>query len=111
MRACEHRDVGKLAGQRTQIRDEGFHGRQQHALTRVAKHQRIGDVVDVLGSAGEVQEGNELAGLRRNAFELLAQEILDGLDVVIRDGLQRLDAAGIVDREIVDDRVQNVLDR
>ena len=52
-----------------------------------------------------------LAATRLRAVELVAQEVLDGLDVVIRIGLERLHVLRVVDAELVDDLVQHVLER
>ncbi len=53
----------------------------------------------------------EVARRGGDAFELLPQVVLDGLDVVVRLGLERLDALRVVDAELVDDVVQHVFDR
>ena len=44
----------------------------------------------------------------RAVTEAFAQEILDGLDVVISGGLDFLDAFGIIERKIVDDAIQDI---
>ena len=53
----------------------------------------------------------EVARCDGDALELLPQVVLDGLDVVVGLGLERLDAHRVVDAELVDDLVQHVLDR
>ncbi len=92
VRAREHRHGSETVGELAQIDGQLAHRGQQHALPGVPQHQRIGEVVDVLGRAREVNERLEVAGLNGDALELLPQVILDGLDVMVRFRLERLDA-------------------
>ncbi len=111
VRAREHRDVGELVRVCAQLRRELLHHGQQHALARVAQHQRVREVVDVLRRAREMQERDQVFRRAREALELVPQVVLDGLDVVVRDGLERLHALRVLDAEVVDDLVEHVLQR
>ena len=62
--AWRSREPGEVRRDR---RDRG----QQDALARLGQHQRIGEVVDVLGRAGEMHE-LELGGRGAGGRELLA---------------------------------------
>ncbi len=53
-----------------------------------------------------MEERNQIAARARYALELVAQEIFDGLDVVIRLLLECLDALRVVRAELVDDPIQ-----
>ena len=81
--------------------DERIEARQHHLVARLAEHQRVGKVVDVLGSAGEVDELEPALRLLVLA-ELRAQPVLDRLDVVIRLRLDVLDVLGVALREVFD---------
>ncbi len=83
--------------------DEFVQYRQQHAVARVAQHQRVGEIVDVLAGAGEM---HELVGLGQFGMiaDLLLDEILDRLDVVVRGRLDRLDALRILQRKDIGQR-------
>ena len=56
MRARKHRLAGLGMRQVGEAIDQTVQRRQQHPVTRVAQHQRIGEVVDVFRGAGEVDE-------------------------------------------------------
>jgi hypothetical protein len=56
MRTREHRQVGETARELTQIRCERCQRGCQHRLAGVAQHLRVGQVVNVFGGAGEMQE-------------------------------------------------------
>jgi hypothetical protein len=83
------------------------HLRQHDIVSRRAQHQRIDDIIDVLGGAAEVQE--VLDSLRfgpiSNAF---TEEVLYSFDVMIRRCLDILDTFGIVQRKVVDNVIEDV---
>ena len=64
---------------------------KEAALSRVPKHQCVGEVIDVFGGAGEVDELAHRLELGV-ALDPLLQEVLDRLDVVIGGALDFLDA-------------------
>ena len=78
-------------GKPAEVRRHRGDRRQQDALARFGQHQRVGEVVDVLGRAGEMHE-LELGSGGARRRELLAHEVLDRLDVVVGLALNRLDA-------------------
>jgi hypothetical protein len=78
-------------------------------LTPVPQHQRIGNVIDVLGSTGEMQEGPD-PGQFGILTEALADEILDRLDVMIGPALDFLDATGIVRAKLAGYVIQYLVD-
>ena len=86
---------------------KGLHcGAERFASCRT-EHQGIAEIIDVFRGAGKMQEVLEAVGLRALA-EPFADEILDGLDVVIRCRFDRLDSLRVVERELVDEVVEHV---
>jgi len=103
--ARQHRLVGVAGGQVRDRRDQLVHARQQYAVAAVPEHQCVGKIIDVLGSAGEVDE----FGAARDflvAAGFFLQKIFDRLDVVIGGRLDLLDAARIAFREIRNDALE-----
>ncbi len=103
VRARHHRDVGVSMREVDEPPADRGERRQQHVVARGLDHQAVRRVVDVFRRAGEVDElacagefGGDVRGRRREA---LLQPVLDGLHVVVRDGLDGLDACGIIGRE------------
>ena len=99
VRAREHRPRrrARAASASTPL-DDGVDRRQQDAVAATPDHARVGEVVDVLGGAGEVDElggGGDLGV----AGEALAQPVLDRLHVVVGGRLDRLDALGVGEAE------------
>src|SRR5271155_1938632 len=83
--------------------------RNKLALRKFLQDQGIGEVVDILARAGEVDDfQRELRIKRGQAF---LEKIFDRLDVVIGLRLQFLYAARIIDREDFIDRAKLVLCR
>ena len=110
VRAREEGDVGRVAGERREGRVQRVDAGEQ-VLVPPAREQPVpGEVVDVLGRAGEVHElaVRGEAGERGVGLEALLDEVLDRLDVVVRRALDRLDARGVGDREPLADREQGV---
>jgi hypothetical protein len=78
---------------------------QQHLVAGLPKHQRIAEVVDVLGGAGEVHEFKR----RRQALVVLQpllDEVLDRLDVVVGGPLDLLDPRRVGSAEALGHRPQ-----
>jgi hypothetical protein len=102
----QHRRGGEWSCQRLEPADERAQRRRKHAVAAVAEHQRVGEVVDVLGGAGEVEERPDAVELGI-AGEPLGDEVLDRLHVVVGRALDGLDAArglqGHVFGEVVED--------
>ena len=94
MRARQHRQVGMAVRQLPQRLDDAVDGRQHHFVAGRAQHQRMRGVVDVLGSAGEMDElaGGGHFGITGQA---LLEEVFDRLDVVIGPAFLRLDRLGV----------------
>ena len=81
--------------------DHAVDGRQQIVVAGIAQHLRIGEVVDVLGRAAEVDELVDV----RDLFEILdlvAQVILDRLHVMVGRVLDRFHLLAFADIEIRD---------
>jgi hypothetical protein len=91
-------DFSQRGGHRIELR-------QQHLLARVAQHQRIGQVVDVLAGAGEVHEFLRLRETGVTA-DLFLDEVLDRLDVVVGGRLDRLDPLTVGFAEVIRNRCQ-----
>src|SRR5690606_7363055 len=68
--------------------------------TAFAQHQGVGQVVDVLAGAGEVNELADLVQLRQFGG-LLLEQVLDGLDVMVGGALDFLDTLGVLDGEVL----------
>jgi len=93
MGAGQHGLSCMLPGQIGQRVDEGVDGGQQDIVPGAAKHQGIGEVVNVLGGAGKVDELTD-----RGEFlvfgHLLLDVIFHRLDVVIGHRFDGFDAPG-----------------
>jgi hypothetical protein len=94
-----------LAGKARETRDERPQPRQQHVAAGHLEHQSVGQVVDVLGSAGEMQKrhGARKASLSLAAF---AKEVFHRLHVMIGGGLDLFHTRGGCGIEIVQQRFQ-----
>ena len=89
VRAGEHRLVGLVARERGDLVGERLRGGQPDLVDRAAHHERVGEVVDVLAGAGEVDELADVVAARSRpgVREPLLEEVLDRLDVVHGDAL------------------------
>ncbi|MNM73172.1 hypothetical protein D3C81_848900 [compost metagenome] len=97
--ARQHWHVGEADGQFADGVGGLAHQRQHHVITAFAQHQGVGQVVDVLAGAGEVDEFADL-GQFRQLSGLLFEQVLDGLDVVVGGALDLFDALGVLQREV-----------
>ena len=79
--------------------------RQPHLLDGALDHEGVGEVVDVLARAAEVDQLGEALVLvgRRDRGQALLEEVLDGLDVVHGDPLDVAELGDLVGAEVVDD--------
>jgi len=101
--ARQHGRAAHLVGQARERVGERLLGGAQHTQA-VAQHQGEGQIVDILRGAGKV---HELAERReRGTSQTLFDEVLDRLDIVIGDGLDRLDTARIFHREALGQSVE-----
>lgn len=105
--ACRHTcgRTRKLLRHAAERVDELVHQRQQLLVARLAQHQRVAEVVDVLAGARKMRELEHLRQLR-----VLAQprfeHILYRLDVMIRGALDVLHLLRDLGREVVAQVVQ-----
>gem|GEM_PF-3646672 len=99
MGARQHRHIGELHGQRTNRLGQLTHQRQQHLIAAFAQHQCVGQVVDVLAGAGEMNELVDLGQLRQ-LLGLLLEQVLHRLDVVVGGALELLDPLGMLQLEV-----------
>ena len=100
--AREHGPLGERARPGFQVVKEFVQGGQQGAAQAIAEHQRMGEIVDVLGSAGEMYElcdGRQFA----LAAKALLDEILHGFDIVPGGFFDALDRRGVVDGKTLGD--------
>ena len=104
----DHGDIGMRMGHLRERLDQLVPERQDRLGAGRAQHQGIGQVVDVLGGAGEVQKPGDRGklGMRR---EPLPQEIFDRLDVVVGARLDGLDPLGVVLIEALDEVIEKRL--
>ena len=105
MCAREHRHRSVPPRERAKRVDQALQARQHHRLARLAQHQGPGEIVDILGSAGEVHELQRRLRLLVRP-ELRAQPVLDRLHVVIGLGLDLLDVLGVGFGELLGEAAQ-----
>ncbi len=94
VRAREHRIARVRMRELHELLRQGVDRREQHLVARAAHHQRVGEVVDVLGRAREVDECRGVRE-RRVVGDPLADPVLDRLDVVVGLALDRLHALAV----------------
>jgi hypothetical protein len=106
VRARHHWNRGVGMSKRAKPADQGVQARQQNLVARVAQHQRIAQVVDVLRRAGEVHELAPRAPCRHRV-ETRLDEILDCLHVVIGLALDTFDLGGFRLGQLRGERIQH----
>ena len=106
----QHGHVAQVAGHRGDGFDQGGGPGEPDLLDGALDHQRVGEVVDVLAGAGEVdqlrypgQAGRAFVG---NRGEAALEVVLDGLDVVDRLALDLGELGNVVNAEVQGDRAQ-----
>jgi hypothetical protein len=107
MRARQQRQRCVGVCQLAQLGSHGVELWQQHLVARIAQHQRVGQIVDVLAGAGEV---HEFLGLGQTGVgaDLFLDEILDRFHVVVGGRLDRLDPLAIGHAEVLRDGFQRL---
>src|ERR1700730_10169075 len=104
MRARDHRDTAPPPRHPAQGGNDRIQRRSKLTLAELLKDERVGEVVDVLRGAGEMDHpGRDLYTCRLDA---LAEKIFERLDVVIGRAVQLLDAACIGEHEVAVQRAQ-----
>ena len=83
--------VGITVRKRAEVGGHIVQRGQQNALARFGQRQRVGEIVDVLGRAGEMDEFPGARSLRKRRNALL-EPVLNCLDIVVGRALDRLDA-------------------
>ena len=109
VRAREHRQRGVLLGQLADGPDYGVLRRQNDVHQRLAEHERVRAVVDVLGGARKVhklQDALEL--LRAGLDELLFDDVLDCFHVVVRSAFDFFHQGRILDSKLRRDFLKDV---
>ncbi len=107
MGARQHGQFGVVVRQLGHGADDLVELRQQYLAACFAQHQRVGEVVDVFGGAGEVDEfadGFQL-GI---AGDLFLEEVFHRFDVVIGGALDVLDALCVFLAEVGSDCVEHI---
>ncbi len=104
VRAAEHRDVGVLARHVGELVGQRGRGGQPHVAHAALHHERVRQVVDVLGRAREVHELARRGEARRaeslgGGGDAALDEVLDGLDVVHRLALDGGELGDLVGAE------------
>ncbi len=107
MGAREHRLLRESVGQGTKRVYDLIHPGDQHLSASLAEHQGMGEVVDILGGAGEM---DELAHRRELGMigDALFDEVLHRLDVMVGGAFDVLDAARIRFRKPFRDSIQDI---
>lgn len=101
----QHGDVGEAHGEIADGVGQLAHERQDHLVAAFAQHQGVGQVVDVLAGAGEVDELADLGQFRQRGG-LLLEQVLHGLHVVVGGAFDFLDALGMLELEVFGELVQ-----
>nr|GEU28146.1 hypothetical protein [Tanacetum cinerariifolium] len=105
VRARQHRQVGIGVGDLGQPGDHVAQRRQHHGVARGLEHHAVRRVVDVFRRAGKVDElggGHQF----RHVLHLFLEPVLHGLDVVVGDRFDFLDAGGVRFGKIAGDLVE-----
>ena len=107
----EQRHVAQVGGHRRDRLDERGRARQPDVADRALDHEGVGQVVDVLAGAAEVDQLGEPAVLVAGGDrgEAALEEVLDGLDVVLRLALDLRELGDLVGAEVLDDLAQLLL--
>ncbi len=96
----QHGNISKLYGQIADLVGNPAHHWQYHFVTPGAQHEGMGQVVDVLGGAGEVDELGD--GIQfGQGLGLFLQQILHRFDVMVGGAFDFLDALGMAQLEVV----------
>ena len=118
MRARQHGGVGVLVGHGGQVLDQPAGGRQPHLLHGGADRQGVGEVVDVLAGAEDVDDladrgqhggaavGADDVGGLDGCGQAPLEEVLDGLDVVAGLGLDDTELGDLLSPEVLDNAAQ-----
>ena len=121
VRACQHGGVGVLVGHGGQVLDQPASGRQPHLLDGGPDRQGVGEVVDVLAGAEDVDDladrgqhggaavGADDAGGLCGRGQAPLEQVLDGLDVVAGLGLDDAELGDLLGPEVLDDAAQVAL--
>jgi hypothetical protein len=107
----EQRHVAQVGGHRRDGLDEAGGAGEPDLLDGALHHERVGQVVDVLAGAAEVDELGEagVLGGGGDRGEAALEEVLDGLDVVQRLALDRCELLDLGGAEVLDDLAQGRL--
>ena len=99
MGTCQHRQRRVIVREYAQIAHQRRKRRRQDVPARIDQHQSMRQIIDVLRSAGEM---DELGGTHHfdDALEAFLQPIFDGLDIVIGSALDSLDPLGVGNAEV-----------
>ncbi len=103
--AREHGHVCPVLRHRSQGLDDAVHRGQHDLVACIAQHQRVAEIVDVLGSTGEMHEF-DCGAATRNARNTLFQKVFDRFHIVIGGRLEFLDPCRIAQGEAIHDVVQ-----
>ena len=105
MGAREHWHVSKADRQFADGVGGLAHQRQHHLITAFTQHQGVGQVVNVLAGAGEVDELTDVSQLRQLGG-LFLEQVLNGFDVVVGGALDLFHTLGVLQGEVFRQGVQ-----
>ena len=108
--AGKHRQGSVIVREIAQALDDRFDRRQHHVRAGVVQHQRVGEVINIFGSARKMNKfrRGECFG---NRAQLAFQPIFERLNIVIGLRFNDLNRFGIRLRKIVDDAVNRLNSR
>ena len=101
----QHADRRVPLGERIEQYADGIEHRQQHGAARAFQHERIRQIIDVLGGAPEVHPF-ELRRASPAGLEFVADPIFHGLHVVLGARLDGLDGAHVRCRRVGCERLE-----
>ena len=107
MGSGQHRNRGIAVRHLGQLVDDLLHLRMDYLVTQLLEHQRIGQVVDVLGSAGKMQEFAD-PGQFAVVCNPFLEKVLNRFYVMIGSRLNGLDSLCIGQTKLINDCVEGL---
>ncbi len=103
--ARKHRECGVLVCEIGECAVEGLQVREKDVVSGFLEHQGVGEVVDIFGGTGKMQEF--LVGMERGlGLEAFFEEVFDGFDIVVGGLFDVFDAKGVLWGEVEKDIIE-----
>ena len=104
---AQHRHVAAFLSQLQQHLNQVLSGRNPHVLNSILDAQRVGEVVNVLGGATEVNQRHQVP--QTQTLQTAANVVLDSLHIVNGDCLNLCQLSDRISIKISDNRAQTIL--